>query len=277
MESMGYPRTLPILAFACAVFGQAPSDLFEKAPPAVDEALRARVAKFYQAHVDGKFRAADQMVAEDSKDAFFAADKTRYRGFEIAKIAYSDQFTRARVVTACDSEFVSMIGRIPVKLPLTTLWKLENGEWFWYIEPRSGGVDTPFGKMESGQGGGGGSPFPAKMPDVATIMKQVKVDRSEVRLSSFEPASAEVTVFNQMPGSISLSLSFNGFPGFKARLDRTDLASGESAKILLECKPEDQRPKPTLTLQLLVEPTSRVIPIRVLFAVPPEIEKQLPR
>ena len=80
-------------------------------------------------------------------------------------------------------------------------------------------------------------------------MKQVKVDRTEVRLSSFEPASAEVTISNQMPGSISLSLSFNGFPGFKARLDRTNLASGESAKILLECKPEDQRPKPTLTVR----------------------------
>ncbi len=273
---MGYPRTLPVLAVACAVFGQAPSDLFEKAPPAVDEALRARVARFYQAHVDGKFRVADQVVAEDSKDAFFAADKTRYRAFEIAKIAYSDQFTRARVVTACDSEFVTMMGRVPVKIPITTLWKLENGEWFWYVEPRAAVVDTPFGKMQAGQEGDR-SPFPAKMPDAAAIMKQVKVDRTEVRLSSFEPASAEVTVSNQMPGSISLSLSYNGFPGFKARLDRTDLASGESAKILLECKPEDQRPKPTLTLQLTVEPTSRVIPIRVLFAVPPEIEKQLPR
>ncbi|MDP2997757.1 MAG: hypothetical protein Q8N47_09730 [Bryobacterales bacterium] len=273
---MGYPRTLPILAFAWAVFGQAPSDLFEKAPPSVDEALRARVTKFYQAHVDGKFRAADQMVAEDSKDAFFAADKTRYKACEIVKIAYSDQFTRARVVTACDSEFVTMMGRIPVKLPLTTPWKLENGEWFWYIEPRSGGVDTPFGKMEAGPDGNR-SPFPAKMPDAAAIMKQVKVDRTEVRLSSFEPASAEVTVSNHMPGSISLSLSFNGFPGFKARLDRTSLASGQSARILLECKPEDQRPKPTLTLQLTVEPTDQVIPIRVLFAVPPEIEKQLPR
>jgi hypothetical protein len=273
---MGYPRTLPVLALACAAFGQAPSDLFEKAPPPVDEALRARVTKFYQAHVDGKFRVADQVVAEDSKDAFFGADKTRYKACAIAKIAYSDQFTRARVITSCDSEFVVMMSRIPVKLPLTTLWKLENGEWFWYVEPRPDGFETPFGRMAAGKESGP-SPFPSKMPDAAAIMKQVKVDRTEVRLSSFEPASAEVTISNQMPGSIGLSLSFNGFPGFKARLDRTGIGAGESARVLVECTPEDQRPKPTLTLQLTVEPTGQVIPIRVLFAVPPEIEKQLPR
>ena len=241
----------------------------------MDDALRARVAKFYQAHVDGKFRVADQVVAEDSKDAFFAADKTRYKACGIVRIAYSDQFTRARVVTACDSEFVTMAGRVPVKIPLTTLWKVENGEWFWYVEPRPAGFDTPFGKMTPGKEGGR-SPFPTKMPDAATILKQVKVDRTEVRLSSFEPASTEVTVSNAMPGSIGLSLSYNGFPGFKARLDRTELGAGESARVLLECKPEDQRPKPTLTLQLTVEPTGQVIPIRVLFAVPPEIEKKLP-
>jgi hypothetical protein len=270
------PRITLFLALACSVFGQAPSDLFDKAPPPVDEALRARVAKFYQAHVDGKFRVADQVVADDSKDAFFGADKTRYKAFEITKIAYSDRFTRARVITTCDSEFVTIMSRFPVKMPLTTLWKLESGEWFWYVEPRSDGIDTPFGRMSAGKAGGR-SPFPAKMPDAAAILKQVKVDRTEVKLSSFEPASAEVTVSNQMPGSISLSLSFNGFPGFKARLDRTELGAGESARVLLECKPEDQRPKPTLTLQLTVEPTGQVIPIRVLFAVPPEIEKTLPR
>ena len=57
---------------------QDPADLFRKAPPEVDDALRQRVTAFYQAHVDGKFRAADQFVAEDSKDAFFEAPKRRY-------------------------------------------------------------------------------------------------------------------------------------------------------------------------------------------------------
>ena len=36
---------------------------------------------FYQAHVDGKFRLADTVVHEDSKDAFFVADKNQYKSF----------------------------------------------------------------------------------------------------------------------------------------------------------------------------------------------------
>jgi hypothetical protein len=230
------------LWLAGVLSGQAPSDLFEKAPPPVDEALRARVAKFYQAHVDAKFRLADQYVAEESKDDFFAIDKTRYRAFEITKITYTDKFSKARVLTTCDSEMFAGVSRIPVKVPVTSLWKLIDGEWFWYIEPRPAVIETPFGKMTSAKPEAGSTPLSKPVPDVAAILKQVKVEPAEVRLSSFEPASAEVTVSNQMPGSISLSLSYNGFAGFKAGLSRDRLGSGETARILLECKPSDRSP-----------------------------------
>ena len=53
-----------------ALLAQSPEELFEKAPPHVDQTLRERVKIFYQAHVDGKFRVADTVVHEDSKDAF---------------------------------------------------------------------------------------------------------------------------------------------------------------------------------------------------------------
>lgn len=268
-------RFVSIIALGVAVWAQSPAELFEKAPPQLDNALRARVTKFYQSHVEGKFRVADQVVAEDSKDAFFAANKTRFKAFEITKITYSDQFTKARVLTTCDSEFLAGATLVPVKMPITTLWKLVDGEWFWYVEPRSEVIETPFGKMSAGKGGS--AAFANRMPSAATILGQVTVDRTEVKLSSYEPASAEVTVSNRMPGAISLSLSYNKFPGFEARLDRKDVAGGESAKILIECKPADKAPKPTLTLELRVDPTGRTIPIRVVFAVPPEIEKKLPK
>ncbi|MBM3748697.1 MAG: hypothetical protein FJW34_23225, partial [Acidobacteria bacterium] len=83
---------------------QNPADLFQKAPPAVDEAVRARVKQFFQAHVDGKFRAAAEVVAEDSQDAFFAANKPRCYSFEITKIEYLDEFTRATAVVACEMD-----------------------------------------------------------------------------------------------------------------------------------------------------------------------------
>ena len=142
-----------VTVLLAAALAQSPAELFEKAPPQVDEALRARVTRFYQAHVEGKFRVADQYVAEDSKDAFFSADKRRFGGFEITRISYSDSFAKARVVTTVDDEFVNPLGRYAVKMPLTTLWKLDQGEWFWYVVPSDGPKETPFGKMKAGEGG----------------------------------------------------------------------------------------------------------------------------
>jgi hypothetical protein len=288
---MALTRMIPIGLLAALVFGQSPSGLFDQAPPQLDQALRARVAKFYQAHVDGKFRVADQVVAEESKDAFFEADKTRYRGFEIAKITYSDQFTRALVLTTCDSEFITPVARFPVKMPITTFWKLENGEWFWYVDPRPQRVQTPFGKrdappVEPAPGPGGAPPsggasgaatIPPRMLDASDVLNQVRVSSTQVKLSSFEPAAAEVTVSNRMPGVIRLSLSYAGFPGFTASLERASLGAGESAKILLDCKPADKRAKPTLRVELRIEPTGQTIPIQVVFAVPPDVEKLLPK
>src|SRR5260370_36632618 len=74
------------------------------APPEVDAALRERAGKFFQAHVDGKFRQADAYVAEDAKDAFFEQDKPRYRKIEGMTIDYNDEFTKAVVNTKVEME-----------------------------------------------------------------------------------------------------------------------------------------------------------------------------
>jgi len=261
------------------LWAQTAAELFEKAPPELDKALRERIAFFYQCHVDGKFRQADQVVAEDSKDAFFAAEKPRYRGFEIVRIVYSENFTRARAVVAVDTDFMAPgIGKMAVKAPLVSLWKLENGQWWWYVDPNAG-RQTPFGTMRPGEGSS--APFhlniPTRPEDAVRLLGKVTANKTEVRLSSYEPASDEVVLTNHMPGQVDLRLEYNGFPGFEARLERQALRANESVKLLLRVEPQDKSPKPTLTVNVRVEPLNQVIPIRVTFAVPPEVEKALPR
>src|SRR6266849_1458884 len=82
-------KTLKAVLFlaTCSLgFSQDSSDLFEKAPPPIDEALRARVDKFYQSYVTGKFREAFALVAEDSQDAYFAAPKPQFKKCETIRI-----------------------------------------------------------------------------------------------------------------------------------------------------------------------------------------------
>jgi|YNPBryBLVA2012_1023415.scaffolds.fasta_scaffold00040_11 hypothetical protein len=270
-----------VLGLAGCLGGQTAAELFEKAPPEVDEALRARIRFFFQCHVDGKFRQADQAVAEDSKDAFFAAEKTRYRGFEIVRIVYTDHFTRARAVVTVDTDFIAPgIGKMPVKVPLTTLWKFEEGQWWWYVDPNAR-KQSPFGPMSAGPEGGSApfslSSIPANPAQAAAMLNQVSADKTAVRLSSYEPASDQVTITNNLPGPVTLKLDYNGFPGFEARLEQEQLASKQSTRLLLRVEPRDKAPKPTTTLTLRVEPTNQQIPIQVTFAVPPEVEKNLPR
>src|SRR5438067_7758827 len=91
-------RAFAAVFLVSCLSAQPPADLFHKAPPAVDEALRARISKFFQLHVEGKFRQAESLVAEDSKDFFYSANKPKYLGYEIRDIAYTDDFTKAKAV-----------------------------------------------------------------------------------------------------------------------------------------------------------------------------------
>src|ERR1700726_4555299 len=91
-------RVLPVLPLVASALAQNPADLFSKAPPDVEEALRARISKFHQAHVDGKPRRAEEVVAEDSKDFFYDMKKPKALSFEIGKIEYSKDFTEAKAI-----------------------------------------------------------------------------------------------------------------------------------------------------------------------------------
>jgi hypothetical protein len=152
--------------FVPALFAQLNTDVLEKAPPDVEDALRARITQFYQLHVDGKFRQAEQLVAEDTKDFFYNASKPTYFKFSINKIQYSDNFTKALATVLCNT-IIPVPGFVnkPFDVPSPSRWKLENGQWYWYID-KDQLLQTPFGKRNapSSPAAGAGSPMPAQLP-----------------------------------------------------------------------------------------------------------------
>ncbi len=250
-----------------ACLAQDPAALFEKAPPDIDDALRARITKFYQAHVDGKFRAADAFVEEDSKDAFFAADKPRCHAFAVVNIIYSDNFTRGVAVVACDTEMqMPMMGRIAVKMPIRSLWKSVDGQWFWYIDPVSQEtVSTPMGLGKPGPPRPGG---PAAPVDLAVVSQSVKVDREAV---TFDPSAAgteKVVLTNQLPGEVTLSLRPARLDSLDLKLEGTKLGPGQSAVLSIRYEPNPKRKPTEAVVSILVSPTEQDIPLRILFAAP---------
>jgi hypothetical protein len=256
--------------------------LFEKAPPHIDEALRARVSKFYQFHVERKFFQANALVAKESQEEFFNADKQECKAFQIIRIVYEDDFNKARVVVSCDIDMMAGPRLVASKRPLATNWKVIDGEWFWYhipVDPKAGRL-TPFGMMNSGPGTG---PAPGAIPteeaarDLAERIKSaIKPSSSEVMLSSYEDSSAEVTLTNTM-GRASLELDPPAIEGLTATLDVTELRTRESARLALKYSPPNKSPKPTQVVRVRVFPSGQVVEITLKFAVPPEVQKLLPK
>ncbi len=156
------PRLLAIV-FSCAsaLAQQTSSSGFNRPPAGVDEALRERVRQFYELEQQGRFRQAESLVCEDSKDRYYDMEKRRWTSVELIQITYEDNFTRARAALALGTEMATFAGPLAVKAPLTSLWRLEQGAWCRYFpDPQKEGYRTPFGIMKpSPSSGSGASPI----------------------------------------------------------------------------------------------------------------------
>lgn len=260
------PRILlPALALP-VLFAQNPADLFEKAPPEVDKALRERIAQFYQYHVEGKFRQAEQLVAEDTKDYFYTANKPKYLSFEIVRIEYSEEFTKAKATILCETIILAPgFTDKPVKVPVPSRWKLVDGQWFWYVDPEAMNM-TPFGRMKPGTGSGATAATPPlpRGQEVQSVLTGVRADKTSVLLAE---GPQEVTLSNGMPGHIDLEVAGARIPGVQVKLDRTALGPGEKAVATVAPGKGAKLPATPVVVTIRVVQTGQLIPIQV---VPPK-------
>jgi hypothetical protein len=264
-----------VVAAVCAA-GQDKKDLFTSAPPEVDKALRERVAGFYQAYVDGKFRVAEQFVAEDTKDAHYNQEKTKIRGFEIVKISWDDSFKKAAVVTTVHTNLQMRGQNIPASAPMTTRWKLEDGKWCYFVDPALGRL-TPAGTMKPGPGNREGMKVEDMLRDPGVILNQVKMSKDRFLLRSWEKSADTVVLTNGMPGAITIELQLETIKGLTSRIETKELGPGGTSKIELIYDPQDTAAKPTLRASIKIDPFGRTLVLPVIFDVPDDVKKNLPK
>lgn len=270
-------RSLVFAAVSVLCAGaQEQPNLFNSAPPEQDKALRERVAGFYQAYVEGKFRSSEQFVAEDTKDLHYNQEKTKIGGFEIVKINWDDGFKKASVVTTIQTS-IKMRGQdVPASAPMATRWKLEDGKWMYYVDPTMG-RPTPMGMMKPGPGNRQGMNFDEMLKNPNVILNELKVSKEKFLLRGWEESSDSLVITNGMPGSVTLSLQTESISGLTHKIEKTELGPGETSRIEMNYLPKDKTAKPTLKASLLVEPFGRTIIIPIVFDIPDEVKKQLPK
>jgi hypothetical protein len=261
-----------LLFSGLAAFGQNPSDLFDKAPPAIDEALRAQVGKFYQAFIAGKFKEAYLLVADDSQDKFFELPKEQYKGCEIIKVNYTENFTKAAVVTSCKSDWRFHGSTVLTTFPLTSNWEVVEGQWLWHYEKPTM-VASPFSPTGFVPVPADSAPNPAGLvpkdiPGAAqAILAKVTVDKPFVRLRTYEASQDVVHVRNEMLGAVKLKLDKLTMPGLTVTVGQAELKAHEETTIAFEWRLDDAAKNAVsrTTLLLHIDPTRQVFPITILF------------
>ena len=286
-------RFVPVLPLALGfVCAQEAANIFERAPPDVDEALRSRITKFYQAFVEGKFRQADAFVAEDSKDVFFAMEKKQYKACEPGALTYSDNFTKAKAVVSCDTKYFMMGREIPVKLPITSEWVLQDGEWYWHVIPinERTTMPTPIGVVKvPPTAKPGEEPPPAattetpSRPDplvlLGQINKAVKVDKDSIDIHPTKASTEEIHVKNSMQGTVTITVDRGGIDGLSVKPAKVEIGANEEATLTIAFDPEDPSIRCTECLAhpqsrkaglvtLKVDQTGQTFPIQIHYITP---------
>ena len=212
--------TALLLVVSTLGFAQAPS----AAPPAdVDQALRAQATAFLKYQMEGNFRKAYELVAEDSQDFYLGAPKEKPASLDLQKIEYSEDFTKAVVNSA--SKQVLILDGHSVEIPSgrADRWKLERGQWKWYYDPSKEMVTTLVGRMPAGSTGS--APAPPKLPDfspdaIAKVGKSLPppsatINRKSVPFTVGKEATEEVVFHNNAAGSVRVEADLIAdYPGF---------------------------------------------------------------
>jgi hypothetical protein len=259
-----------------AVLAQTPSPA---PPPEVDQALRARVSEFFQYHVEGKFSKAYEMVADDTKEYYFATQKVQFVNFKIDSVKFSNDFTNAEVDLTAQRTWRPRhdFPEVAVTEQMHTTWKIENGKWMWYDHTRPTWI-TPFGPsdtaaLQKSTTATGAAPdlSPEKMQELAkTILQpqQSPLDRAEVVLPLDKVSAEQVVFHNSQPGEVKIYLNDSSkIAGFSAEADKTAVGPGQDAVIKIHFDPKNAPESPAgFTLRVVMQPFGREFPIAIKFA-----------
>ena len=266
--------TFVLLAVPLLSLAQAP------APPAeVDQALRAQATAFLKFQMEGNFRKAYELVAEDSQDYYLGAAKEKSASIELQKIEYSDNFTKA-AVTSASKQTLMLEGR-PVEIPSGRVdrWKLENGQWKWYHDASKDMMSTLVGPMPATTPSSG-APTAPKLPKEITpeaaidAVKRIPAPASQVPtlnrqtmpFTVGQESTQEIVYHNNAPGEIRVDADLIAdFPGFTVQPKKFQLKAQEETTFKVTYHPSDKGVF-NAALRLTVQPFEREVRIPLILS-----------
>jgi hypothetical protein len=226
-----------------------------------EAALRARVGEFYRLLVDKKFRQAEALVAEDSKDMYYNWGKPDIKGFDIKSVEVLDG-GRAAKVTLTVKMIMAVAGAAPVvfNMPSPSTWHLEQGQWSLWIDPDIAFL-TPMGKIPPRSATSDNAPAAPALPNIDAVRNQVLLEQTEVTLTSDSPAQS-VTILNPSAAAVDLTLDerSRAIHGLVTEIATPHLGSLQQGSVLFRV---EKGVKMSETVRIVVAPQNQILEIRV--------------
>ena len=226
---------------------QSGAEVFNQAPPGVEEALRARLKTFYDCYLTGKFRIAYELVAEENKDDYFNRAKTPYHSYKIAKIEFSDDYTKAKVLVVVNRDFHIQGHILAADVPLAENWKVESGQWVWYL-PDGNMRQMPFGKdsqvpNSAANASDSTKPRPNVQGDpkslTAAFNRLAWPDKPVLTLGFENQFQDRAVLTNNSDRPLTFHLEFNPLAGLKVEPATGQIESGHSITIQVRYESPD--------------------------------------
>lgn len=207
-----------------------------------EKALRAQAERYYTLMQEKKFRDAEKLVAEESKEDYYNGRKPDIKGFSIAGVKFEDP-THATITIKAKQLVVAMARAQVFEMPSITYWKLEDGEWRWYTPERLKNM-TPFGAMSTTTGTSnsvgreGQAPGGIQSPNLAAIQSQLSADKTSIIFTGKKPIET-FTITNSLPGPVDLTIDPHvaTIKGLRANVSKLHLEAGEKTVVMLTWTP----------------------------------------
>ena len=234
--------------------------------PEVDKELRSRAEEFFRFQQEKKFRQAESIVADESKDDYYSAYKPALEGFKISKIEYLESGTKAHLFILAKARVSIMGSSAPqiFEVPSMSTWKLENGKWFWYMDKellRS----TPFGQAKAQTSNTNPSDLYKEQsrtaPSLEDIQNSIRAEPSSISLVP-GGASVSVVISNSLPGDARVAIAKRSTPIAGLQFSSEEVTVKSNGKTELRFSAVSGS-KFNEEITLIAEPLGRQISIRV--------------
>jgi hypothetical protein len=270
---------------------------FAQTPPAspspeVDKALRSRVTAFFEYEKEGNFRKAYDLVAEESRDYYFSVSKQKGLPFSIDDVQYADNFSLATVKATVTKQMGLSGQQVEVPSVVTTLWKLEKGEWVWYHDPSkdvlltivgalptaglTAGATPPAGVSQAPNS----SPLPkdvsprAAVAAASKLTEKATIDKPSIAFTLGKEGADVITFRNQNSGQVRVSVGVRGSTD-SVTIDAVDrlLMANAELPVKVTYKPTGDVPRQTV-IEFVVQPFDSVYRVPVKFVQPNSAPRQ---